>query len=266
MANISAAMVKELRDKTAAGMMDCKAALTETGGDMEAAIDWLRAKGLAKAAKKAGRVAAEGLVGVAEGPGAAAVVEVNSETDFVARNDQFQDMVRKIAEVSLANGGDLDKTAAAAFPGAGKSVADHVTEMVAQIGENMNLRRAAGLKVGQGAVATYVHSAAAPSLGRMGVLVALESTGDAEALKAFGKQVAMHVAATAPLAVSAAELDPQVVLQVAAEPETQAIFEANTQAAIDAGIFGSPTYRVAGEIFFGQDRLDFVRDALERAS
>ncbi|MCB1473137.1 MAG: elongation factor Ts [Rhodobiaceae bacterium] len=211
MANISAAMVKELRDKTAAGMMDCKAALTETGGDMEAAIDWLRAKGLAKAAKKAGRVAAEGLVGVAEGPGAAAVVEVNSETDFVARNDQFQDMVRKIAEVSLANGGDLDKTAAAAFPGAGKSVADHVTEMVAQIGENMNLRRAAGLKVGQGAVATYVHSAAAPSLGRMGVLVALESTGDAEALKAFGKQVAMHVAATAPLAVSAAELDPQVV-------------------------------------------------------
>lgn len=211
MANITAAMVKELREKTGAGMMDCKSALTESDGDMEAAIDWLRAKGLSKAAKKAGRVAAEGLVGIAEGDNAAAVVEVNSETDFVARNDRFQDMVRKVAEVSLANGGDLDKTLAADFPGAGKTVGDHVTEMVAQIGENMNLRRSAGLSVSQGTVATYVHSAAAPGLGRIGVLVALESSGDSAALKAFGKQVAMHIAATAPLAVTSADIDPQVI-------------------------------------------------------
>ena len=211
MAEITAAMVKDLREKTGAGMMDCKAALSANGGDMEAAIDWLRAKGLAKAAKKAGRVAAEGLVGVAEGDTSAAVVEVNSETDFVARNEIFQDMVRKVAEVALANDGDHEKTGAAEFPGAGKSVADHLTEMVGQIGENMTFRRSAGLSVSQGAVATYVHSATAPGLGRIGVLVALESAGDKDALKAFGKQVAMHIAATSPLAVTPAELDPQVV-------------------------------------------------------
>ena len=211
MAEITAAMVKELRDKTGAGFMDCKAALAETDGDMEAAVDWLRAKGLSKAAKKAGRVAAEGLVTVAEGDKAAAVAEVNSETDFVARNENFQAMVKTIGEVALGNDGDFDKTGAAEFPGAGKSVSDHVTEMVGQIGENMSLRRAAGLSVGEGAVAGYVHGAVAPGLGRIGVIVALQSSGDQAALKAFGKQVAMHVAATAPLAVTVEDLDAEVV-------------------------------------------------------
>ncbi len=211
MAEITAAMVKELRDKTGAGFMDCKAALAETDGDMEAAVDWLRAKGLSKAAKKAGRVAAEGLITVAEGDKAAALAEVNSETDFVARNETFQDMVRTIGQVALGQGGDLDKTGAAEFPGAAKSVTDHVTEMVGQIGENMSLRRAAGLSVENGTVAAYVHGAVAPGLGRIGVIVALQSTGDQAALKAIGKQIAMHVAASAPLAVTVDDLDADVV-------------------------------------------------------
>ncbi|MFN0263515.1 translation elongation factor Ts [Tepidamorphus sp. 3E244] len=220
MANISASMVKELREKTGAGMMDCKAALTENNGDVEAAVDWLRAKGLAKAAKKAGRVAAEGLVGVAEADNSAAVVEVNSETDFVARNEIFQNMVRTVAQVALENGGDHEKTSNAQFPGAGKSVAEHLTEMVGQIGENMTFRRSAGLSVENGVVSSYVHSATAPGLGRIGVLVALESTGDKEALRAFGKQVAMHIAASTPLSVTPDELDPQVV-----ERERQVLIE-----------------------------------------
>lgn len=211
MATISAALVKELRDKTGAGMMDCKTALTETGGDMEAAVDWLRAKGLAKAAKKAGRVAAEGLIGVSEGDGRAAVVEVNSETDFVARNETFQDMVSTIADVARDTGGDTAELAAAPFPGAGKSVEEHVTEMVATIGENLSLRRSAVLTVGEGIVASYIHGAVKAGLGRIGVLVALESSGDRAALMELGKQIAMHVAATSPLSVSVGDLDPAVV-------------------------------------------------------
>ncbi|MCG8561953.1 MAG: translation elongation factor Ts [Hyphomicrobiales bacterium] len=211
MATISAALVKELRDKTGAGMMDCKAALSETGGDMEAAVDWLRTKGLAKAAKKAGRVAAEGLVGLAAEGTKGALVEVNSETDFVARNEDFQAMVSDIAGLALEAGGDLDKLAAGTYTGKDISVADQIKEMVGKIGENMNLRRTAGLAVGKGVVAGYMHNAAAPGLGKIGVIVALESEGDADKLAAFGKQVAMHVAATSPLAVTPDELDKSVV-------------------------------------------------------
>jgi elongation factor Ts len=208
---ISAAQVKELRDITGAGMMDCKAALAETGGDMEAAVDWLRKKGIAKADKKSGRTAAEGLIGVDQGLREAVVVEVNSETDFVARNDAFQDLVRNVAKVALAHDGDHAKTLAAAYPHSGKSVAHTITDAVATIGENMNFRRSAKLSVAHGAVATYVHNAVSDNLGKMGVLVAIETTGDAEAARAFGRQVAMHVAATNPLALTADEIDPAVI-------------------------------------------------------
>lgn len=211
MANITASMVKELRDQTGAGMMDCKAALAETDGDMEAAVDWLRAKGLSKAAKKAGRVAAEGLVAVAGDGNKGVVVEVNAETDFVARNDLFQEMVRKIADVALSVGGDFAALSQAIFPGTDKTVADHVQEMVGQIGENMSLRRSAGFEVTPGAVASYIHSATGPSLGRIGVLVALESAGDKDKLATLGKQIAMHVAATNPLAVDVDGVDATVV-------------------------------------------------------
>ncbi|BBE70556.1 translation elongation factor Ts [Oharaeibacter diazotrophicus] len=209
--NISAALVKDLREKTGVGMMDCKAALIENNGDMEAAIDWLRAKGLAKAAKKAGRVAAEGLVGVAVKGTTAAVVEVNSETDFVARNDAFQALVRAVAAIAVENGGDHAATAAAAYPGKAHSVEAEVKELVATIGENMNFRRSAALTVSAGVVAPYVHAAIADGLGKIGVLVALESTGNADELTKLGRQVAMHVAATNPLALSAEDVDPAVV-------------------------------------------------------
>lgn len=211
MANITASMVKELRDLTGAGMMDCKAALKETGGDMEAAVDWLRTKGLSKAAKKSGRVAAEGLVAVAVEGTRGVVLEVNSETDFVARNEGFQEMVAGIAGVAAATGGDFEALKSAEFPGAGKSVEDHVTAMVGTIGENMTLRRSESLEVGSGAVAAYVHNQVAPGLGKIGVLVALESTGDAAKLNELGRQIAMHVAATNPLAVTEADLDQAVV-------------------------------------------------------
>ncbi|MEJ8574636.1 translation elongation factor Ts [Microbaculum marinum] len=211
MANITATMVKALREQTGAGMMDCKTALAENDGDMEAAIDWLRAKGLSKAAKKAGRVAAEGLVAVAGDGGKGVVVEVNAETDFVARNETFQSMVRSIADVALSVGGDFEALSQAGFPGTSKTVAEHVQEMVGQIGENLTLRRSAGFEVSPGVVSTYMHSATAPGLGRIGVLVALESAGDAGKLEAFGRQVAMHVAATNPLAVDVDGVDPAVV-------------------------------------------------------
>lgn len=211
MAEITAAAVKELREKSGAGMMDCKKALTENNGDMEAAIDWLRTKGLAAAAKKAGRVAAEGLVGVAVEGGQGAVVEVNSETDFVARNDQFQEMVSAIANAALGVGGDLEKLTGADFPGAGKTVGDHVQEMVGTIGENLTLRRAEGVAVENGVVAQYVHGQVVAGLGRIGVLVGLESTGDQAKLAEFGRQLAMHIAAASPLAVNEGELDPKVV-------------------------------------------------------
>ncbi|MBN9021355.1 MAG: elongation factor Ts [Rhizobiales bacterium] len=207
---ITAGMVKELREKTGVGMMDCKNALAETGGDMEAAVDWLRAKGLAKAAKKAGRVAAEGLIGVATAPGKAVMVEVNSETDFVARNADFQALVNGIAEAALSTDGSLEQIAAAKLKD-GASVEDSLKAAIATIGENMTLRRAAMISVEPGSVATYVHNAVAPGLGKIGVIVGLQSSGDAEKLTALGRQVAMHVAAAGPLAVREAEVDPAIV-------------------------------------------------------
>ncbi len=215
MTAISASLVKQLREQSGAGMMDCKKALQETGGDIDAAVDWLRTKGLAKAAKKAGRVAAEGLVGIAQQPrgdGAlAVVVEVNSETDFVARNDQFQNLVSEITDVALTVNGDFEKLADAPYPNVGKSVSEHVTEMVATIGENMSLRRSKAVSVGKGVVAGYVHNQIVDGLGKIGVVVALESEGDKDKLSAFGKQLAMHIAATNPLAVSPEELDAETV-------------------------------------------------------
>ncbi|WP_372930061.1 translation elongation factor Ts [Methyloceanibacter sp.] len=211
MATITAALVKELRDKTGAGMMDCKAALNENDGDMEAAIDWLRAKGLAKAAKKAGRVAAEGLIGLAGDDKEAAVVEVNSETDFVARNPSFQELVQTIAAAGPKAKGDLAALGAASYGKTKMNVAETLKEMVGSIGENMTLRRTAYLSAKDGVVANYMHNQAAPGLGKIGVIVALESTGDADALKAIGKQVAMHIAAASPQAVDTDSLDPEVV-------------------------------------------------------
>jgi elongation factor Ts len=210
MAEITAAQVKELREKTGAGMMDCKRALTETQGDMEGAVDWLRKKGLAAAAKKAGRVAADGLIGVVSKGGKGAMVEVNAETDFVARNDNFQDFVRRTAEIALAHEGDMSRIQQSEFPGGG-SVTDKLTHLVATIGENMSLRRATSLSVGKGVVASYVHNASGPGLGKIGVLVALESAGDAEKLGALGKQLAMHIAAANPQALSVAEVDPKAL-------------------------------------------------------
>jgi elongation factor Ts len=210
MAEITAASVKELRERTGAGMMDCKKALAENGGEMEAAIDWLRAKGLAAAAKKAGRTAAEGLVGVAVEDKRGAVVEVNSETDFVAKNEVFQDFVRNIATLALHKGTDVEVIGASQYPGGG-TVAERLTDNIAKIGENQSLRRAAVVEVGEGAVVSYVHNQVAPGLGKIGVLVGLESTAPAETLAALGKQIAMHVAAAHPLALSAEELPAELV-------------------------------------------------------
>lgn len=208
---ISASMVKDLREKTGAGMMDCKTALSETNGDIEAAIDWLRKKGISKADKKSGRTAAEGLIGIATGGVKAVVVEVNSETDFVARNEAFQSLVRNVATVALSTDGSVEAVSAATYPGSEKSVLDTVRDAVATIGENMSLRRSAMLQVSEGVVATYIHNQVAEGLGKLGVLVAIESTGDKDKLAAFGRQVAMHIAATNPLALSAEEIDPAVV-------------------------------------------------------
>jgi elongation factor Ts len=209
MANISAQMVKELRDKTGAGMMDCKAALGETQGDLESAVDWLRKKGLSRAAKKAGRVAAEGLIGVAVAGKKGVVVEVNSETDFVARNEQFQGLVRMIAGIALDVGSDIEKIKAAKVGGV--TANDAINSAIATIGENMTLRRAAQVSVGAGAIGTYVHNSVTEGLGKIGVIVGLESSGQADELVALGRQVAMHVAASNPQAVDPAGLDPQVV-------------------------------------------------------
>ena len=209
MANITAALVKELREKTGAGMMDCKNALSATDGEIEPAVDWLRKKGLAKAAKKSGRIAADGLVAVAVEANFGVVVEVNSETDFVARNDDFQALVRGVAAVALDKGAAVtaEAVAGAHFPGGG-TVAEAIANAVATIGENITLRRAQGLHVAHGVIGHYVHGAVVDGLGRIGVLVALESTGKAEALAALGRQLAMHVAAASPLALNAEALDP----------------------------------------------------------
>ena len=203
-------MVKDLREKTGAGMMDCKAALNETQGDMEAAVDWLRKKGLSKAAKKAGNVAAEGLVGVAANGGAGAIVEVNSQTDFVARNEEFQAMVGKIAGLALGAGGDVAKLGGMAF-GGGNTVTGQVSALSGKIGEKMELRRTAALHASSGIVASYVHNQAAPGLGKIGVLVALKSSGNAEKLAALGRQIAMHIAAANPVALTSADVDPALI-------------------------------------------------------
>src|ERR687894_1382577 len=198
MANITAAMVKELREKTGAGMMDCKNALNETDGDIEAGVDWLRKKGLAKAAKKAGRVAAEGLIAVESSGRTAAMLEVNSETDFVARNDQFQAFAREAAKIALMGGDTVQALEAAHFPGSTTTVKDRLQELVATIGENMTLRRVTKLQVTQGVIASYVHNAVSEGLGKIGVLVALESAGDVDQLSLLGRQIAMHIAALNP--------------------------------------------------------------------
>ncbi|GGB60435.1 elongation factor Ts [Roseibium aquae] len=207
--SITAAMVKELREKSGAGMMDCKKALAENNGDMEAAVDWLRTKGLAKAAKKAGRVAAEGLVGVASEGNKAAVIELNSETDFVARNEGFQDLVGKIALAALGTGGTLEAVSASDIDG--KPATDAITDAIATIGENMTLRRTAKLEVSEGVVASYIHGAVSEGKGKIGVLVALQSSGDAAKLEALGRQIAMHVAASSPLSLNTEELDQAVI-------------------------------------------------------
>jgi elongation factor Ts len=207
--NVSASMVKELRDQTGAGMMDCKAALSETSGNLQNAVDWLRKKGLSKAAKKAGRVAAEGLIGVAVTPNKGILVEVNSETDFVARNDLFQGLVKMIADVALGAGSDVNKILAAR---AGSiTIADAVADTIAKVGENMSLRRAAELSVSKGVVASYAHNTVTDGLGRIGVIVALESAGDTDELKTFGRMVAMHVASANPQAIDPSGLDPAAI-------------------------------------------------------
>ncbi|MBN9059493.1 MAG: elongation factor Ts [Rhizobiales bacterium] len=235
---ISASMVKDLREKTGAGMMDCKAALIENNGDVEAAIDWLRTKGLAKAAKKAGRVAAEGLVGVAASGAKAVVVEVNSETDFVARNAEFQQVVQNVAQAALATDGAVASVAAANFPGSDKTVEAAITTAVATIGEHMGLRRSAAVEVTDGVVASYVHSAVAPNFGKIGVLVGLQSTGDKDKLLALGRQVAMHIAATNPLAVRSEELDADVVARERAVYAEQARESGKPEAIIEKMVEG----------------------------
>ena len=230
MANITAALVKELRERTGAGMMDCKKAMDETGGDMEAAVDLLRAKGLAAVAKKSSRTAAEGLVGVAVSGTKGVAVEVNSETDFVAKNDQFQDFVRKTTEVALgAASDDVEALKAAAYPDGG-TVADKLTNNVATIGENQQVRRMKTVSVSSGLVVPYMHNAAAPMLGKIGVLVALESEAGADVLEPLGKQIAMHIAAAFPMALSADDLDPEVL-----ERERKIALEKATEEAAKTG-------------------------------
>ena len=208
MAEITAALVKDLRERTGAGMMDCKKALTEADGDMEAAIDWLRKKGLSAAAKKSGRIAAEGLVGVASAPLKAAMVEVNAETDFVARNETFQDFVATVAQIALAIGDNIDTINATPFGDTGRTVAEQLTHLVATIGENMHIRRVAVLSVPEGVVATYSHQPLKPGLGKIGVLVAVQAPGELDALELLGRQVGMHVAASKPEALDIDSVDP----------------------------------------------------------
>jgi len=235
--SVTANMVKELRDKTGAGMMDCKSALTETSGDVEAAVDWLRAKGLSRAAKKAGRVAAEGLIGVATAGDRAVMVEVNSETDFVARNEEFQKLVSAIAEAALSTDGSLAAVEAAETADA-TTVGDAIKAAIATIGENMTLRRAAMISAPSGTVASYVHSAVAPGLGKIGVIVGLQSSGDKAKLGGIGRHVAMHVAAASPLAVRVEELDPDVVARERAVYAEQARDSGKPEAIIEKMVEG----------------------------
>ncbi|HVB67725.1 MAG TPA: translation elongation factor Ts [Acetobacteraceae bacterium] len=238
MAEITAALVKDLREKTGAGMMDCKRALSETGGDIDAAVDWLRKKGLAAAAKKSGRVAAEGLVGVASAPRAAALVEVNAETDFVARNETFQEFVATVAKLALDVGEDVAALNAAPFPGTGRTVAEELTHLIATIGENMSLRRARVLRVKQGAVATYVHQPLRPGLGRIGVAVALEAPSELEGLELLGRQMGMHIAATRPDAIDIAAVDPAALERERAILADQARASGKPEAIIEKMVDG----------------------------
>ena len=236
MAQITAAMVKSLRDQTSAGMMDCKKALNETNGDIEAAIDWLRTKGIAKADKKAGRVAAEGLVAVAMAPKTGAVVEVNSETDFVARNDGFQAAVKEIASLGVTV--NSTEELAAAKTSSGESVTDYLTKLVGTIGENMTFRRMRRLSVENGAVAGYIHNAAADNMGKIGVLVALESTGDVSKLEELGKKIAMHIAATNPLSLTVDDLDQDLVTKEREALKAEALESGKPEAIVDKMVEG----------------------------
>ncbi|GEO81760.1 translation elongation factor Ts [Pararhodospirillum oryzae] len=238
MAEITAALVKGLREKTGAGMMDCKKALAETNGDMEAAVDWLRTKGLAAAAKKAGRTASEGLVGVCVDGTRGAVVEMNAETDFVARNEIFQGFVESLARLALDAGSDRDALAATPFPGEARTVAEQVTHLIATIGENMNLRRTAALSVEQGVVSSYVHTAIRPGLGKIGVLVALSSAADPAKLDEVGRQIAMHVAAAAPQFATIAEVDPAAIERERAVLTEQARESGKPEAIIEKMVEG----------------------------
>jgi elongation factor Ts len=238
MAEVSAALVKQLRDKTGAGMMDCKRALGDTGGDIEAAVDWLRKKGLAAAANKSGRVAAEGLVGVATRGLAGAVVEVNSETDFVARNELFQAFVRTVGVIAVGASGEVDALKEAPYPGTGRTVAGELTELVARIGENLVLRRAQRLAVTSGVVASYVHNSLAPGLGKIGVLVALESGAGGEALAALGRQLAMHVAAANPLYLDIAAVPAAALERERAVLREQAQVSGKTEAIVERMVEG----------------------------
>ena len=238
MAEITAGMVRELRDRTGAGMMDCKKALVENTGDMEAAIDWLRTKGLAAAAKKSGRVAAEGLVGVASGPNVAAMVEVNAETDFVARNETFQNFVSEVAGLALSVGDDIEALKAATFPGTSHSTQEELTRMIATIGENMNIRRARVLRVPSGAVATYMHNAVKPGLGKIGVLVALEAESEVAAMEMLGRQIGMHVAATRPTALDISAVEPSELEREKAVLREQAAGSGKPAAIIEKMIEG----------------------------
>ena len=238
MAAITAALVTDLRERTGAGMNDCKKALVESDADIEAAVDWLRKKGLSAAAKKSGRVAAEGLVAVASVPGRAAMVEVNAETDFVARNDTFQAYVAAVAQVALQVGDDIEVIKAAPFPGTGRTVGEELGHLIATIGENMNLRRAKVLKVGHGVVASYMHQAVKPGLGKIGVLVAVESTGDQSALEILGRQIGMHVAATAPTALDITAVDPAELEREKAVLSEQARASGKPEAIIEKMVEG----------------------------
>ncbi len=237
MTSITAGMVKDLRDKTGAGMMDCKVALGETSGDIEAAVDWLRKKGLAKAAKKAGRTAADGLIGTAAAPGCGAIVEINSETDFVARGDDFQNFARNAAKLALDVDGDLERVLKAPYPGTA-STADALTALIAKVGENMSIRRSAALAVSPGVVASYIHNAVAPELGKIGVLIALESVAEADKLMALGKQIAMHVAAANPLALNVESIAPDTVARERAIYADQARESGKAEAIIEKMVDG----------------------------
>jgi elongation factor Ts len=271
MAEVSAALVKELRERTGAGMMDCKKALAESAGSLDSAAEWLRKKGLAAAAKKASRVAAEGLVAALARDGSGVLVEVNSETDFVARNERFQTFARNAAEAALAAGGDIERLKGSAYPGTGRSLAEELSQLVGTIGENLTLRRSTGLTTSPGLVASYVHNATAPGLGKIGVLVALKSAGDTAKLSELGRQVAMHVAAANPRAVRVNQLDAETVNaerrilaeQAAASGRPQAVIEKMIEGRLrkfyEEVVLLEQTYVIDGERKVGKVLEDAAR-------